>query len=297
MASQTLASAAPDREVGAPPARHRLGARVPGAAWIGGAILIAIVLFCFVGPLLDHANETDTQQALLSSFPDAAPSAAHPLGTDDSGFDVLARIMVGGRTSLEVGFAAAALGTLIGTLWGAVAGLARSWIDSLMMRVVDVVLSVPILFLVIVLAVVFRPSLTVLILVIGGTSWVVMARLVRAETLSLREREYVEAARMAGAGDLRIAFHHIVPNAVGTIVVNAVFQVADAILVLAALGFLGLGLAPPSTDWGSMLANGVNHALDGYWWELYPAGIAIVAVVVALNLLGEGIAARLGARR
>jgi peptide/nickel transport system permease protein len=299
MASPILESAAPDDVTGAALVvlRRPRGIRIPGAIWIGGSLLGAMILICFVGPLFDHANETNAQQALLSSFPNAAPSSAHLFGTDGTGFDVFGRIMVGGRTSLIVGFAAAALGSLIGGIWGITAGLVRPSVDNAMMRVVDIILSVPILYLLIVLAVVFRPSLILLILIIGGTSWVAMARFVRAETLSVRERDYVEAARSIGAGNLHIAIHHIVPNTIGTITVNAVFQVADAILVLAALGFVGLGVQPPATDWGSMLTSGVTYAVDGYWWEVYPVGVAIIVVVVSLNLIGEGIADRLGARR
>ena len=149
-----------------------------------------------------------------------------------------------------------------------------------MMRIVDVLLSVPILFLVIVLAVIFQPSLKILILVIGLTAWLVPARLVRGETLSLRVREYVLAVRVMGGGNTRIVVRHVIPNTIGTIIVNATFQVADAILLLAALGFIGLGVPAPLTDWGSMLADGVNAALDGYWWQIYPTGVAIVVVVV-----------------
>lgn len=293
MASPIHASDAPDPRL----SRSARGIRLRAGVAIGGGLLTAAVLFSFLGPLLDRVNETDAQLALLSSFPNAGPSWSHPLGTDQGGFDLLGRIMIGGRTSLEIAFGAAALGTVLGTLWGVVAGMSRRWVDSVMMRVVDVVLSVPLLFLAIVLAAIFHPSLVILTLVIGGTSWVVTARFVRAETLSLRERDFVEAARSVGASEFRIAVRHIVPNAAGTIIVNAVFQVADAILLLAALGFVGLGVPPPETDWGSMLANGVNFALDGYWWEIYPTGIAIVLVVVALNLLGEGLAGRLGVTR
>jgi peptide/nickel transport system permease protein len=188
-----------------------------------------------------------------------------------------------------VGFAAAAIATVVGVLFGAISGFFGGWVDSLMMRIVDVLLSVPILFLVIVLAVIFHPSLTILILVIGLTAWLVPARLVRGETLSLRVREYVLAVRVMGGGNTRIVVRHIIPNTIGTIIVNATFQVADAILLLAALGFIGLGVPPPLTDWGSMLADGVNAALDGYWWQIYPTGIAIVLVVVAFNFVGDAL--------
>jgi peptide/nickel transport system permease protein len=256
-------------------------------ALVGVVVIVFFVLFCFLGPVFYSTNQANTQDALLYSNQNAAPSAGHLLGTDPSGFDILGRIMYGGQTSLEVGFAAAGIATALGVVWGAVSGFFGGWIDALMMRIVDVLLSVPLLFLLIVLAVIFHPSLPLLILVIGFVAWLVPARLVRGETLSLRVREYVQAVRVMGGTGGRIVFRHIIPNTIGTIVVNATFQVADAILYLAALGFIGLGVPLPGTDWGSMLANGVNYALNGYWWEIYPTGIAIVAVVVAFNFIGD----------
>jgi peptide/nickel transport system permease protein len=148
---------------------------------------------------------------------------------------------------------------------------------------------VPLIFLVIALVVIFRPSLALLIYVLGLTGWLTPARLVRGETLTLRVREYVMAVRVMGGTNRRIVLRHIIPNTIGTIVVNATFQVADAILLLAALGFIGLGVPSPRTDWGGMLANGVNFALDGFWWEIYPTGIAIVLVVVAFNFVGDAL--------
>ncbi len=256
-------------------------------ALIGVVVIIFFVLFCFLGPVFYTTNQTNTQNAILYSVQNAAPSAGHLLGTDPAGFDMLGRVMYGGQTSLEVGFAAAGIATSIGVVWGATAGFFGGWLDALMMRIVDVLLSVPILFLLIVLAVIFHPSLSLLILVIGFVAWLVPARLVRGETLTLRVREYVQAVRVMGGTGRRIVFRHIIPNTIGTIVVNATFQVADAILLLAALGFIGLGVPLPNTDWGSMLAQGVNYALNGYWWQIYPTGIAIVAVVVAFNFLGD----------
>jgi peptide/nickel transport system permease protein len=255
----------------------------------GAALIVVAVLFCFLGPLFYHTNQTSTQDALLYSTQNAPPSWDHPLGTDSSGFDMLGRLMYGGKVSLEIGIAAAALATAIGVLVGAVSGFFGGWLDSLLMRIVDVLLSVPLLFLLITLAVIFHPSLTILICVIGFTSWLVPARLVRGETLSLRVREYVMAVRVMGGTNRRIVARHIIPNTIGTIAVNATFQVADAILLLAALGFVGLGVPAPKTDWGSMLANGVNYALDGFWWQIYPAGIAIVLVVVAFNFVGDAL--------
>lgn len=258
-------------------------------AVLGIGLIVLAVLFCFVGPLLYHTNQTDTQKALLDSVQNAAPSGAHPLGTDQSGFDMLGRIMYGGQISLEVGFAAAGIATIVGVLVGAISGFFGGFTDAFLMRIVDVLLSVPLLYLLIVLAVIFHPSVEILILVIGFTAWLVPARLVRGETLSLRVREFVQAVRVMGGGGGRIVLRHIIPNTIGTIIVNATFQVADAILLLAALGFIGLGVPSPKTDWGSMLSNGVNYAFDGYWWEIYPTGVAIVLVVVAFNFVGDAL--------
>jgi peptide/nickel transport system permease protein len=258
-------------------------------AVVGLGIIVFTVLFCFLGPVFYHTNQTSTQTALLYSTQNAHPSWHHLLGTDYSGFDMLGRIMFGGQISLEIGFAAAGLATVVGVLVGAISGFVGGWIDALLMRIVDVVLSVPLIFLVIALVVIFRPSLALLIYVLGFTSWLYPARLVRGETLTLRVREYVQAVRVMGGSNRRIVLRHIIPNTIGTIVVNATFQVADAILLLAALGFVGLGVPSPRTDWGGMLANGVNYALDGYWWQIYPAGVAIVLVVVAFNFVGDAL--------
>jgi peptide/nickel transport system permease protein len=258
-------------------------------ALVGVAIIVAAVLFSWVGPLLYHTNQTNAQEALLNSTQNAAPSGAHPLGTDENGFDILGRLMVAGQISLVVGFAAAAIASVVGALYGAVAGFFGGWIDAVMMRIVDAFLSIPVLFLAIVLAVIFRPSLPVFIFVIAFVSWLVPARLIRGETLSLRVREYVQAVRAMGGSRRRAILRHVIPNTIGTIIVNATFNVADAILLLAALGFIGLGVPAPQTDWGSMLSNGVNFALDGYWWEIFPAGLCIVLVVVAFNFIGDAL--------
>jgi peptide/nickel transport system permease protein len=158
-----------------------------------------------------------------------------------------------------------------------------------MMRVVDALLAIPALFLLIFLATVFKPSVLMLIIVVGVTAWLVPARLVRGEALSLRNREYVQAARTMGVRPPTIIFRHVVTNSIGTILVNATFQVADAILLVAALSFLGLGISPPATNWGAMLSDGLNYTYSGYWWLTYPPGIAIVLTVVAFNLVGDGL--------
>ncbi len=257
-------------------------------AVVGVVVIVFFILFCYIGPLLYHTNQTNASTALFS--PDnASPGKGHPLGTDSSGFDILGRLMYGGQVSLLVGIAAAAVATVFGTLYGAISGFFGSWVDALLMRIVDAFLSIPVLFLAIVLATVFRPSLVVFIFVIAFVSWLIPARLIRGQALSLRVREYVQAVRVMGGTRKRIVLRHIIPNSIGTIIVNATFTVADAILLLAALGYIGLGVPSPQTDWGSMLSNGTTYALDGYWWEIYPVGLCIVLVVVVFNFIGDAL--------
>jgi peptide/nickel transport system permease protein len=258
-------------------------------AIVGVIIVIAFVLFCFVGPLLYHTNQTNAQEALLNSTENAPPGGHHPLGTDDYGYDILGRLMFGGQASLIVGLASAGVATVFGVVYGALSGFFGSWIDAVMMRLVDVFLSIPALFLLVCMVSIWHPTEGLIIIVIAAISWLVPARLIRGETLSLRVREYVQAVRIMGGSRTRIVGRHIVPNAIGTIVVFATFQVADSILLLAALGFIGLGIPLPGTDWGSMLSNGVNYAFNGNWWEIYPTGLCIVLVVIAFNFIGDAL--------
>jgi peptide/nickel transport system permease protein len=251
----------------------------------GLIIVILLVLFCFAGPLVYHTDQVDVNLAQAS----LRPGSGHPLGTDENGYDELGRLMVGGRVSLEIGFAAAAIATAVGTLWGAVSGFLGGLVDAVMMRIVDALLAIPILFLLLFLVTIVRPSTTVMIVVLGLTAWLIPARLVRGESLTLRVREYVQAVRMMGGSSWRVVLRHIVPNVAGTVIVNATFQVADAILLIAYLGYLGLGISPPATDWGGMLSNGTNFIFPNYWWLIYPPGVAIIVVVVAVNFVGDGL--------
>jgi len=252
---------------------------------LGIFVVLFFVLFCFVGPLFYHTNQIQTNLGIESQ----SPSLHHVLGTDDVGYDVLGRLMFGGQTTLVVGLVVALLATSFGVIWGAIAGFAGGLVDSVMMRTVDTMLAIPTLFLLLFLASIFTPSEPLLILVIASVAWLVPSRLVRAETLSLRSRQFVEAARAQGAGTPRIIFRHIIPNVFGTVAVNATFQVADAILAVTSLSFLGLGIPPPAANWGGMLSNGVNYVYSGYWWQIWPAGVCIVAVVVAFNFIGDGL--------
>ncbi len=254
-------------------------------AVVGVGIVVLVIAFCFVGPLVYHTNQVQTDLSQTHQ----PPSSAHPLGTDAAGYDVLGRLMIAGQTSLEVGLAAALLASVLGTAWGAVSGFVGGWLDGLMMRIVDSFLAIPPLLLVILIASIYGPTKLVLIVVIAVVSWLGTARLVRGESLSLRVREYVQAARLSGARNWWIVVRHIVPNVIGTIVVLATFAVADAILLLSALGYLGLGPPPPAADWGGMLTDGLNYAYDGYWWLIYPAGLMIVITVVAFNFIGDSL--------
>jgi len=287
------AAGAPGQTPGAMPASKPRGMFARGLevflenklAMVGVGLLVLIFAFCFLGPLVYHTDQIHVNLA----NEDLPPGTGHPLGTDANGYDILGRLMVGGQISLEVGLAAAVLATCLGTVWGAVAGYFGGITDSVMMRLVDALLSIPTLFLALVVVSMFPPTETELILVIALTSWLTTSRLIRGEALSLRVRDYVQAMRVMGGGSARAVFRHIAPNAIGTIIVNATFQVADAILLVVALSYLGLGIRPPQTDWGGMLNQGLNSVYDGYWWQIFPAGIAIILVVIAINFVGDAL--------
>jgi peptide/nickel transport system permease protein len=251
----------------------------------GVGIFVFMLLFCFVGP---HIYVTNQLQVNFAQE-ELSPSGSHLLGTDANGFDVLGRLMVAGQISMEVGIAAALLATVVGVLWGAIAGYIGGFVDAFMMRIVDAMLSIPTLFLALVVVSMVTPSKPVLILVIALTSWLTTSRLVRGEALSLRTRDYVQAMKVMGGGNTRAVLRHIAPNAVGTIMVNATFQVADAIALIVALSYLGLGIRPPQQDWGGMLSDGVQYVYDGYWWLIIPAGFLIVIVIAAAIFIGEGL--------
>jgi peptide/nickel transport system permease protein len=255
-------------------------------ALAGLAFVVFIFLFCFVGPHIYVTNQVDTN--LINAL--CPPSGSNLLGCNDLGYDQLGRLMVGGQTSLEVGLAAAVVSVLFGTLYGAISGFAGGFVDSLMMRVVDAGLSLPSLMVIIILSVIFHPTPTVIIFIIAVFYWFGVARLVRGETLALRNREYVQAVKVIGGRPMRSVIRHIVPNAIGTIIVQGTFAVADSILTLSVLGYLTLGVAPPATDWGSMLSGGLTYIQGGnYWWLIYPPGVLIILTCISFNFIGDAL--------
>ncbi len=279
-----------------PPSPQEL--RAAGASWArtavavvranplaatGALIVLAVLVLCFLGPAFYHASTTRVQLTLEN----LSPRTGHPLGTDSLGIDELAELMVGGRISLEVGLAAGALAAVLGSLWGAVAGYFGGTVDAIMMRIVDAGVAIPAIVLLLMIDSIYTPSTWTLMIVISATAWLSTARLVRAEALTLRVREYVQVVRVMGGGSLRVVLRHIVPNAVGTITVNVSFQIANAILLLATLSYLGLGVQYPSVDWGEMI--GAAGIQQGYWWQIVVPGAAIILVVVAFTMIGDGL--------
>jgi peptide/nickel transport system permease protein len=251
----------------------------------GCAVVLLLVLFCFVGPLFYRTNQT-VVNLNLANLP---PGNGHPLGTDEYGIDVLGRLMVGGQSSLELGFAVAIASTVIGALYGAISGMVGGVVDAFLMRIVDTLLAVPTFILLLIVASMFSLNLATIILLLTLLSWPYVCRLVRAQVLALRSREFVQASTAMGSTRTRILFRHMVPNTFNIFIVTATFAVADSIYALSALSFLGLGPPPPFADWGTMLTNGVNDLFDSYPWEVYPALIVLVITVLAFRQIGDAL--------
>jgi peptide/nickel transport system permease protein len=252
---------------------------IAGLAMIAFVALLALASPIFA-PYDPYAIETSTRGA--------PPSLAHPFGIDEVGRDMLSRVIYGTRVAMIVGLSATGISLVIGVLVGAMAGYFGGFVDALLMRIVDALTAFPLLVLLIAMAAALGPSLRNVVIIIGVTVWGQYARVVRAEVLSLREREFVTAARTVGASDARIIVRHILPNVLGPIIVLASLSVAGIILLESALSFLGLGTQPPTPSWGSMLAAGRTYILTYPHIAFFP-GIAIVVTVLGFNLLGDGL--------
>jgi peptide/nickel transport system permease protein len=250
--------------------------------------LILITLFTFLWPHLHPTNQTNQNLALTQPF-NAPPSAAHPLGTDNNGFDELGRIAYGGEYSLTLGFLSGIITIVVGTLYGMVSGFFGGVVDTVMMRLIDASLSIPYLFLLLTVVTLFTRSATFLILLIGLTGWWGNARIIRGDALLIRQLEYSQAATAMGASKWHIIRRHVFPNSISNIVTVATFSVANSILFLSTLGFLGLGIALPGTDWGTMLQNGADQIANGYWWEIYPLATVFILVVIAISYIGDAL--------
>jgi len=252
---------------------------------VGGLVMVIIIFLVaiFAGALSPY--DPDKTDVSLKLKP---PSSRHYLGTDHLGRDVFSRMLHGSRISLTVGFIAVGISILIGILIGATAGYYGRWIDSVLMRFVDTMLCFPSFFLILTIVALLGPSILNIMIVIGVTSWEGTARFVRAEFLTLRERDYVQAAKALGVKDGSIIFRHILPNALAPVFVTATLGVASAILIEASLSFLGFGVQPPRPSWGNILTEGRTYIFDSWWLTIFP-GLAILIAVLSFNLVGEGL--------
>jgi len=255
-------------------------------AMAGLWVIAALYAVALLAPLLaPHDPIAQTDIVRLSYRP---PSGEFPLGTDRFGRDVLSRILYGARISLAIGFVATAISVTVGTAIGALAGYFGRFVDSALMRFTDVVLAFPRLILLILIVALFQPSLTVIILVLGLTQWPATTRIVRGEVLSLREREFVQAARALGFRHTRVIVRHVLPNVIAPVIVTATLGIGNTIVLEAGLAFLGLGLQPPTPTWGEMVNAGRENLLGAWWLATFP-GLTIVTVVLAFNVLGDGL--------
>ncbi|MBI4829670.1 MAG: ABC transporter permease [Nitrospinae bacterium] len=253
-------------------------------ALAGALIVAALAVTAALAPLIAPYDPAAIDTGNLLS----PPTAAHPFGTDDLGRDVFSRMVYGARISLTVGFVAVSIAIVTGAVVGAAAGYAGGWVDGLLMRFVDLMLTIPSFFLILAVIAFLEPSIYNIMIVIGATGWMGVARLVRAEFLALREREFVLAARALGVGSASIVFRHILPNAMAPILVSATLGVGSAILTESSLSFLGIGVRPPTPSWGNILTLGKDYIEFAWWLSVFP-GLAILITVMGYNLLGEGI--------
>jgi len=262
----------------------RAGATPRRRAMVAGALVLALALAALLGPLIYDKDPNILDLARAA----APPGDGHPLGTDESGRDVLGRLLAGGRVSLAVGFAAVTCSGLLGLSLGALAGLGGRRVDIIVMRFTDAMMAIPALFLIITTLALFGTNVAGLVFAIGATSWMGLARLVRAELLSIREQNYFEAARALGARPLRVLLRHALPHLLPGVLVNITFGVGTAILMESALSFIGLGIQPPEASWGNMLTNAQTYLYASPWLAVYP-GLLILLTVVAVNVLGDAL--------
>ncbi|MEA5114569.1 MAG: oligopeptide ABC transporter permease [Geobacteraceae bacterium] len=253
-------------------------------AMAGALLIVFLFLVSLLAPFLTPygPDDLDLYHVLMP------PSGVHWFGTDDLGRDVLTRIIYGARISLKVGFVAVGIAVAIGTVIGLVSGYYSGRLDNILMRFVDIMLCFPTFFLILAVIAFLEQSIWYIMIIIGLTGWMGVARLVRAEVLSIRERDYVMAVRALGASDTRIIFRHILPNSLSPVLVSATLGVAGAILTESALSFLGIGVPPPTPSWGNILTAGKEYIEFAWWLTLYP-GLAITITVLAYYLVGEGI--------
>lgn len=257
---------------------------VNGMFLFGLGIVLTMSLLALFAPFLAPYSPDETHLTRILE----PPCSAFPLGTDRLGRDILSRLLYGGRVSLWVGFVAVGISVGIGAILGLVSGYFKGLVDEIIMRLVDIMLCFPSFFLILAVIAFLEPSLANIMIVIGLTSWMGCARLVRAETLSLRERDYILSSRLTGCSTIYILFRHILPNAVAPILITATLGVAGAILVESSLSFLGLGVQPPTPSWGNMLMDGKAAIEIAPWLSIYP-GLAILITVLGYNLLGESL--------
>jgi len=250
----------------------------------GLIIILTILIAALVAPIIApyDPNFININSILLP------PSTNHLMGTDGLGRDVFSRMLYGAQISLLVGFVAVGIATLIGVILGSLAGFYRGWVDSLIMRFVDIMLSIPTFFLILAVIAFLTPSIWNIMIVIGLTSWMGVTRLVRAEFFSLRQREYVLAAETMGSNHFSIIIKHLLPNSLTPIIVSSVLGIASAVLVESGLSFLGLGVQAPTASWGNILTDGKEYIQFAWWLSLFP-GLAILITVLGYNLLGEGL--------
>ena len=259
-----------------------------GSAVAGLSIVLILIFSAVFGPLLDRASPIAIDHALLGH--PLPPSLQHPFGTDLLGRDEFVRALYGARVSLTVGITAMIVAITIGTLYGATSGAAGGRVDSLMMRSVDALLAFPSFFLIITVeALTEKFSLVIIVLIIGLLSWMGVARLVRGEVLSLRERDFVEAARALGASPARLVLRHLIPNALGPVVVAGTLAIGDFILLEASLSYLGLGVQVPTPSWGNMLQDALTPDARSAYWLIVTPGLLIVFALLGFSLLGEGL--------